>query len=1733
MNATLKRIVLITIAFAVLAAQFVPAAFAGDEAEHRQLVYSMAWAAGFSPQDAHRIASASWSVDSSNNQSTEPFALSSAQRAVFHELASPQQREVIGKIWQGVVHSVEKQNDKEKDLIVTGISLHPRVDSFVHPTKSFHVSTDIDHATGKYREGYVNAAVDIFPVLRNVYERHHSEDQKNETQERNAKLGLNNVEGLRNFSSNVVVKSLDDAYRSVADANREANQSTRPFSFEGDRPKEVNHNQLVDGNLKANVDRFLEQKGVADTFQVPTYNPTRDEIGLQRKDGRLIITPPEGNRFEVKDPVRVFEDYYPGDSSTRPFSYERDRSKTTNQLVDGNGDPSQFKAGQSGAKPPAGVRIHIDDEILAKVLTSETPQATAKLLNRLETDLSRAGDYAGQIQVLEKFATAIKGRYKTLRDGKQLDNLISVSLKEVVTRAEKFAQRWNSLPGELQTPGPISRIHGFVIAGDDILVVGRRESGAPLLQIDDLIVGIRAAWKENATPLVSLDPDPDNFNENHKVRIEGIPKDSGFALTMLEADYAMKKIMMGLEPVKVPGYRTLVQTLNDTKDKRDFTSRFWLYPIQPGAGDIQVSSDTSSAIFLGGVQVLSEEMIMLKEGLMGTGQTFLPAEEAARSFTLNYEAIAAQKPAFQRLQGLFDVILLGRIWHVRGLESPLLDRLCALPHRAVEIPRSYPAVSVVLGQDGDLVYHLYGGAQAEVGAGRRSWLSLEDDDLVALHKACVRSSDTGAVSGRLGDVSLRAAAPSKRPNASSLQYTTAVRSLYRGDLKGALDASNQLVASNPRDSKALVLRALIHLHGADYGLGRRDADWARVADPGNRETAAAAAEILFRCRWLQGDPDGAFDELKATLKYKPKFFSEETLALKKAKLGPDHPETLHSMDNLAFMYSGLGRNQEALKLHEEALALRKSKLGPDHPHTLFSMTSLAVNYSALGRHTDALKLNEETLALQKAKLGPDHTDTLKSMPLLAINYSALGRHADAVNLSEETVALYKAKLGSDHPDTLRCMNLLAINYAALGRHADALKLNEGTLALQKAKLGPDHTDTLRSMSFLAGNYSTLGRHADALKLNEETLALTKAKLGPDHQLTLLSMTGLALNYAALGRHADALKLNEETLALQKAKLGSDDTNTIFSMTLLALDYYNLGRHADAVKLWEEILPLEKAKFGPDHPDTLRSMNLLASSYASLGRDAEALKLYEEALALRKAKLGPDHADTLRNMSDLANMLRYANLGRDAEALKLNEETLALRKTKLGPDHPDTLASMGDLAYNYLDLGRDAEALKLYEEALALRKAKLGPDHADTLRNMSDLANSYANLGRDAEALKLHEETLALQKAKLGPDHTDTLASMGDLATSYFNLGRDAEALKLHEETLALRKAKLGSDHPATLLSMDNLALMYSGLSRNQEGLKLREETLALRKAKLGPDHPDTLRNMSDLANSYAYLGRDADAIKVHEETLRLAPKNADAHIVLGSILANCPEVKLRDPRKALQHAREAIELASQSYGPWLVLGWASYRTGAWKDSIQALEKSISLQASPKGGNSWQWFFLAMAHRQLGHKDEARKWYDQAVQWMDKNQPNNEELRRLRAEAAGPGQPVPEPDKTALEQEWAGHFTQPGAAFDAKLRLRVLPDGAVEGSIHWTFTKSDREESNRNVGRSGTEFVWGAYDPKTRLLLIDGYRRDDPHAILGLDRYRLTLGAKNQTLGGTTWAGGSNEGRLDLTPTKAD
>ena len=65
-------------------------------------------------------------------------------------------------------------------------------------------------------------------------------------------------------------------------------------------------------------------------------------------------------------------------------------------------------------------------------------------------------------------------------------------------------------------------------------------------------------------------------------------------------------------------------------------------------------------------------------------------------------------------------------------------------------------------------------------------------------------------------------------------------------------------------------------------------------------------------------------------------------------LGPEHPDTLSSMNNLAIALRDMGQHAEAAQQHRRALAIRQRVLGPEHPDTLSSMSNLAMRLATWG-----------------------------------------------------------------------------------------------------------------------------------------------------------------------------------------------------------------------------------------------------------------------------------------------------------------------------------------------------------------------------------------------------------------------------------------------------------------------------------------------------------------------------------------------------------------------------------------------------------------------------------------------------------------------------------------------------------------------------------------------------------------------------------------------------------------
>jgi tetratricopeptide (TPR) repeat protein len=223
-------------------------------------------------------------------------------------------------------------------------------------------------------------------------------------------------------------------------------------------------------------------------------------------------------------------------------------------------------------------------------------------------------------------------------------------------------------------------------------------------------------------------------------------------------------------------------------------------------------------------------------------------------------------------------------------------------------------------------------------------------------------------------------------------------------------------------------------------------------------------------------------------------------------------------------------------------------------------------------------------------------------------------------------------------------------------------------------------------------------------------------------------------------------------------------------------------------------------------------------------------------------------------------------------------------------------------------------------------------------------------------------------AELEPKNAIYLTNFG---AALISKNRIDEGIEVYRKAIKL--------DPKFMTAHSNLAGTLSKTERFDETIEACKELLKL--------DPKSAEIHFILGIAQSSTKRSEEAIASYNKVIELDSKHTGAHRSLAWLLVTCPETKLRDSKRAVVLAKKLGELAPNVGATWWIQGVAHYRDGDWKAAIAALEKTNELSGA---------FFLAMAHRKLGHDDEARKIYDRAVEWLEKNK---EVLAKNKAKAA--------------------------------------------------------------------------------------------------------------------------------------
>jgi tetratricopeptide (TPR) repeat protein len=319
----------------------------------------------------------------------------------------------------------------------------------------------------------------------------------------------------------------------------------------------------------------------------------------------------------------------------------------------------------------------------------------------------------------------------------------------------------------------------------------------------------------------------------------------------------------------------------------------------------------------------------------------------------------------------------------------------------------------------------------------------------------------------------------------------------------------------------------------------------------------------------------------------------------------------------SYRHAALGAYAQARPLHEQALAIREKTLGPEHPLTATSLNNLALVLKDEGDLAAARPLYERALAIDEKALGPEHPDTAIDLANLGFLLRDQGDLAAARPLLERALAIREKALGPEHPYTATSLNNLASVLKDEGDLAAARPLYERALAIDEKVLGPEHPYTARTLNNLATLLQEQGDLAAARPLFERALAIREKALGPEHPHTALSLGSVGGLLRDLGQPDEAEPLLRRSITISEKALGVGHPLTQRHQSRYARLLMMTDRAAQAVGVGQTALATHDRVNGPNHPWTRDSARILADALDVLGR-AEEAQAVREKYAIERA-----------------------------------------------------------------------------------------------------------------------------------------------------------------------------------------------------------------------------------------------------------------------------------------------------------------------------------------------------------------------------------------------------------------------------------------------------------------------------------------------------------------------------------
>ena len=261
-------------------------------------------------------------------------------------------------------------------------------------------------------------------------------------------------------------------------------------------------------------------------------------------------------------------------------------------------------------------------------------------------------------------------------------------------------------------------------------------------------------------------------------------------------------------------------------------------------------------------------------------------------------------------------------------------------------------------------------------------------------------------------------------------------------------------------------------------------------------------------------------------------------------------------------------------------------------------------------------------------------------------------------------------------------------------------------------------------------------------------------------------------------------------------------------------------------------------------------------------------------------------------------------GRANEALGHFQDAVRIK-----PNYVEAHANAGNVM---LSLGQPDEAISRYRTALAI-----APRNAEVHYNCGVV---FQQLKRWDEAIEHYEEALRI---------------MPQLAVAHNNCGLALRALGRTQKAIDHFRQATQVD-PNFVVAYINHGVDSRSLGRNTEAIEQFEQALRI--------EPENFAANYNYAIALQAVKRRAEALKRFETAAKLQPNNGGVHYGLAWIMATAPEDELRDGRRAIKHARRAVEFIKDNAFMFDALAAAHAEVQEFAKAVKWQEQAVEMAA---------------------------------------------------------------------------------------------------------------------------------------------------------------------------------------------